>query len=167
MKKGRLLTIGGFAATMLALGTIIPTFAASGSGTTSTTYPNGTSYSPLPETMTTAFGVTLSELSESQLSSVNVTSAQAISVAESHEFSAMPSAVVPGIVLGNFSDSEYGTPQPEGAASLIAQNMPAYVVSFGNVSLPSYGPVGDSVVGQYDVVVNAITGDYVIAFSGP
>jgi hypothetical protein len=106
-------------------------------------------------------------LSETQLSSVNVTIAQAITVAEAHELVSIPPSDTPNVVLGSFTDSEYGTAGSGTTSNLIASNMPAFVVSFDDVSLPSSGPVGGSETGQYDVVINAVTGAYVMAFSGP
>jgi hypothetical protein len=167
MKKNQLLVTIGGGAFVLAAGLLIPSLVASGSNGIQSDYPVGSSYAPLPASMTTGFGVTLDQLSSVELSAVSITTAQAISVAQAHEFATVSSTGSPSVVLGDFTDSEYGTPGTNGPSDLVAANIPSYVVTFSNVALQSYGPEGGSIRGQYSVVVNADTGAYVMAYAAP
>lgn len=160
------LTALGTTVVALGVGIAIPMLSASGSSLNLTQYPDGATYAQLPSVETSNFGVTLGPLSNTDLALVAITPSQAASVAGSHQFSYVTPSNTPTVLLGRFTDSELGPAGPAGPTSLVANNVLAYVVRYSNVSLQSYGPGGGSSVGQYSVVVNAVTGAYIMAFSG-
>jgi hypothetical protein len=147
-------------------GVLVPVLLASGTALNLSQYPNGSTYAALPATATANFGVSLAPLSTASLASVGETPTQATAVAGAHEFVTVPPSETPQVLLGLFTDSEYGPPSANGIIEPLLSNVPAYVITYSNATLLYYGPPGGSTTGRYSVVVNAVTGDYVMAFSG-
>jgi len=172
MKKSRVAILTSASAVALLIAILIPSLSATGSSAVVGQYPSGSSYAAIPAGDTTAFGVTLDELTNAQLSQVAVTTQQAIAVANSHQFETVPSGDDPTVTLGSFTDSEWGSNGAATTGDLVAFQVPAFVVTFSDVQIASSGPnMGSNSspameTGSYSVVVNADTGDYIMAYAG-
>ena len=121
------------------------------------------SYEQIPAQATAAAGVSLAPLSASQQSLVKVTSDQAIAASQSYLGSAAASASSTTVSLGSFTDTEYGS-VVAGAKVLVANGVPAYVVTFDGLTLSLPGPSAKSNT-EASVVVNALTGAVIEMYS--
>jgi len=68
------------------------------------------------------------------------------------------------VPVGSFTDDEYTSTNAAGANALVADNLPAYLVTFSGLSVSSLGR-GGGVHTQESVVVNASNGDVVEVYS--
>jgi hypothetical protein len=110
------------------------------------------SYTPLPHTATTSTGVTFVQLKPSQLAGVRVSDTQALAIARHWEaFSGTNPHIT--VDLGAFADSKNVPP------------VPAYLVIFHGVIVPSLGPKQERP--NYDdiEVISAVTGHAIEGFS--
>lgn len=98
----------------------------------------------------------LTELTGDQTAVVEVTPARALSAAENFAGIASGSNVVDTVSLGSFTDSGSYHKLPSGQVVAVAVNLPAYVVTFSGLSLPT--TLGSGYVSHEAVVVNAATG---------
>ena len=118
----------------------------------------GASYAPLPAAAKSGVGVSLEPLPDSLASAVQVT--VPLTAAEASDNT---------VLVGSFTDDEYTSANATGAnaagaSALVADNLPAYVVTFSGLSVSSLGR-GVGVHTQESVVVNATSGDVVEVYS--
>ena len=152
------------AAVVLGLAVAVPTMMASSAGLARSQISLGASYAPLPAAAHTDLGVSLDPLQNSQASAVQVTVPEAISAAEERAgLTSVPANDVT-VLVGSFADDEYSTTNASGASSLVADDLPAYVVTFSGMSFANPSG-GAGVHTQESVVINATTGDVVEVYS--
>ena len=113
------------------------------------------SYAPLSNEVTDGIGATLEPLSSAQVSDVAIDVPQVEAVANLNLPFGVPNGAVPDITLGSFTDSEY---KMQDSSELVAQNLPAYVVTYSGLSIPSANPMSKAIDTEESVVVNAVTG---------
>jgi hypothetical protein len=68
------------------------------------------------------------------------------------------------VTFGDFSDDMYVTTLADGRSAYVAQNRPAYIVTYQGVTVPHRGP-GPSSNHELNVVVDAATGKIIEVFS--
>ncbi|MFZ2056591.1 MAG: hypothetical protein WAV54_04185 [Acidimicrobiales bacterium] len=129
----------------------------------------GASYAPLPAAAKSGVGVSLEPLPDSLASAVQVTVPEAISAAQERLGLTAAEASDNTVLVGSFTDDEYTSANATGAnaagaSALVADNLPAYVVTFSGLSVSSLGR-GVGVHTQESVVVNATSGDVVEVYS--
>jgi hypothetical protein len=124
----------------------------------------GASYAPLPAAAKSGVGVSLEPLPDSLASAVQVTVPEAISAAQERLGLTAAEASDNTVLVGSFTDDEYTSANAAGASALVADNLPAYVVTFSGLSVSSLGR-GVGVHTQESVVVNATSGDVVEVYS--
>ncbi|GEM_PF-1961474 len=123
----------------------------------------GASYAPLPTAAYTAAGVRLDPLQNSQLTAIQVSASDAIAIAEAR-LGLTPAASNVAISVGSFTDDQYVTINATGTRHLVANDLPAYVVTFSGLSIASQGR-SSTINTENNVVVNAATGEIVEEFS--
>jgi hypothetical protein len=112
----------------------------------------GASYAPLGEAAYTGVQVSLKPLSDSQLAAVQVTVPEATSIAQAQVGATAAEASSATVLLGSFTDDDTMT-----------TNLPAYVVTFSGMHLAA--SIGTHIDHYESVVIDAVNGDYVEAFS--
>jgi hypothetical protein len=111
-------------------------------------------YAPFPKTVLTAVGASFARPTHAQVASVRVSASRAYAVALTQS-GTLPKGAKTTIRLGLFSDALQG--KRVGAIS--------YAVTFDGVIVPRYGPTPGPSGHELIVIVNAITGRSVEAFS--
>jgi hypothetical protein len=155
-------TIVGFAgiAAFVFVGAISLT--AFGAGVPKTDLPLGAQFSPLPEAASASAGITLDPLPTSQFAAVSVTPSQALGIAESYENFTPTGSDTVTTSLGSFTDTTLSTSSSNGDLSPAVTSRPAYVVTFGGLTLPELN--GSGFYTQMNVAIDAQTGQVIEGF---
>lgn len=141
---------------VLALIGAITGLASNGGATNLQSLPYGAAYQPLSSSLESTAGVQLNQLDASQFASVVVAPNDALSAAEKFGDISVQADVTENVSLGSFSDSTFSEKLPSGSYGFVATGVPAYVVTFSGLSLPTLSESG--VVANEAIVVNATTG---------
>ena len=117
-------------------------------------------YAPLPASATSGMGVTLSPLTAAQQLLTLLPLDQVISLANTRvgDLAGQASSITAS--LGSFTDSEYGNVDSAGVLHLIADGVPAFVINYSGLSIPSRGGT-TATDSQQAVVINAVTGEVI------
>ena len=164
MKRKGIVLVTTIGAMVLALAVSIPALTAGGATRQRPRISAGASYAPLPAAAYTGLGVSLNPLQGSQLATVQVTVSEARSVAKERLGLTNAEASNVTVLVGSFTDDEYATTDAAGVKELVADDLPAYVVTFSGLSIAAAngGPGRNT---QESVVVDAASGEVVEVFS--
>jgi hypothetical protein len=164
MNNRRAVLVAAICAAVIALAVSLPALTAGTATRQDSQVWAGASYAPLSAAAKSDVGVSLEPLPDSLASAVRVTVPEAISAAQERLGLKAAEASDSTVLVGSFTDDEYTSADAAGAGALVADNLPAYVVTFSGLSVPSLGR-GIGVHTQESVVVNATNGDVVEVYS--
>lgn len=162
--KARQVISGLIAATVIAAGSSLWAIDANASPNQPSVLNQG--YAPISAEATSGLGVTLDPLTTTQQALALLPVDQVLSLAKARmgDLSTQASSIT--ISLGSFTDRQYGNVDDAGVLHPVATGIPAFVVNFSGLSLPSDGG-STGTDSQQMVVINALTGEIIETLTYP
>jgi hypothetical protein len=121
-------------------------------------------YRPPPKKWLVAGEILFNRLKESQLAKVRITPDLAVRLATA-QYGRAPHSYVVFESLGGYVDTNRIVHDWVGTTSWVPKALPAYLVRIGGADIPSLGPGTQHENHFWNVIVDAVSGKVVVAFS--
>jgi len=149
---------------LLVIASLLQGLILTGTGSASSLSPYRNAYVLVPKIMLEDGEILFTRLTNSQLTRVRVTPAEAARIAKVRAGAGSHSRVV-FESLGGYVDKNQIIHDWVGTKSFIPKALPAYIVRVSGVIIPSLGPVGGVGGHFWNVIVNATNGRTICLFS--
>lgn len=123
-------------------------------------------YAALPDAATSGLGVSLAPLTTADQVLALLPVSQVVDLAKTSVGDVVNEASSITVSVGRFTDSEYGNTDDAGILHLVAVDVPAFVINFSGLSIPSLGGT-TATDSQQAVVINALTGQVIETYTYP